>query len=53
VPRTGGLIVARVKTREEVDQLIHADPFYQEKIAEYEVIEFQPKSFHPSLADLV
>lgn len=53
VPRTGGLIVARVKTREEVDQLIHADPFYQEKIADYELIEFQPKSFHPSLADLV
>ena len=53
VPRTGGLIVARVKTREEVDELIQADPFYQEKIADYEVVEFQAKSFHPSLADLL
>jgi len=53
VPRTGGLIVARVKTREEVDQVIHDDPFYQEKIADYEVIEFQAKNFHPSLAGLV
>jgi uncharacterized protein YciI len=26
VPRTGGVIVARVKTREEVDALIHEDP---------------------------
>jgi uncharacterized protein YciI len=35
VPRTGGVIVARVKTREEVDALIHEDPFFQEEIADY------------------
>jgi uncharacterized protein YciI len=37
VPRTGGVIVARVKTREEVDALIHEEPLYTEGIADYEV----------------
>jgi uncharacterized protein YciI len=34
VPRTGGVIVARVRTREEVDALNHEDPFYKEGIAD-------------------
>ena len=53
VPRTGGVIVARVKTREEVDALIHEDPFFKEGIADYEVIEFQAIKFHSSIAHLV
>jgi uncharacterized protein YciI len=53
VPRTGGVIVARVKTREEVEALIHEDPFYKEGIADYEVVEFQAVKFHSSIADLV
>jgi hypothetical protein len=35
------------------DQLIKEDPFYQEQIADYEVIEFRAMKFHPSLAALV
>jgi uncharacterized protein YciI len=53
VPRTGGVIIARTKTREEVDQLIIEDPFHQEKIADYEVVEFQALKFHPALSSLV
>jgi uncharacterized protein YciI len=53
IPRTGGVIVALGKTREEIDQLINEDPFYQEQIADYEVIEFRAMKFHPSLAALV
>ena len=53
VPRTGGVILARVKTREEADALIHEDPFFKEGIADYEVIEFNAVKFHPSIANLV
>ncbi len=53
VPRTGGVIVARIHTREEVDAFVHEDPFFQEGIADYDVIEFAPRSFHPSMANLV
>jgi uncharacterized protein YciI len=53
VPRTGGVIVARVKTREEVDALIHEDPFFKEGVADYEIVEFQAVKFHSSIANLV
>jgi uncharacterized protein YciI len=53
VPRTGSFIVARVKTREEVDALIHEDPFYKKGIADYEVVEFQAVKFHSSITNLV
>ncbi|MBV8273844.1 MAG: hypothetical protein JO170_01105 [Verrucomicrobia bacterium] len=53
VPRTGGVIVARVKTREETDALIQGDPFFTEGIADYEVVEFQAVKFHSSIANLV
>ena len=53
VPRTGGVIVARVQTREEADALIQEDPFFKEGIADYEVVEFQAVKFHPAIGDLV
>jgi uncharacterized protein YciI len=53
VPRTGGVIVARVKTREEVEALIHEDPFFKEGIADYEIVEFQAVKFHSSIANSV
>jgi uncharacterized protein YciI len=53
IPRTGGVILARVKTKAEVDALIQEDPFFKEGIADYEVIEFNPVKFHPAIANLV
>jgi uncharacterized protein YciI len=53
VPRTGGVIVARINTREEVDAFIHNDPYFKEGIADYDVIEFAPRSFHSAIASLV
>jgi len=53
VPRTGGVILTRVKTREEVDELVQADPFYTEEIADYEVVEFQALKFNAALGHLL
>lgn len=39
-PRTGGIIISNVATREEADSLIKGDPFYINDIADYEVIQF-------------
>lgn len=41
-PRTGGIIVANIKTREKLEKIIQEDPFYQHDIADYEVVEFTP-----------
>ena len=50
VPRTGGVILARLPSRADVEALIQQDPFYQEGIADYEIIEFQSNRFHPDFA---
>jgi uncharacterized protein YciI len=42
VPRTGGVIIATVKEREQLDRILMMDPFYQNKLASYEIVEFNP-----------
>ncbi len=44
-PRVGGVILANVNTSKEIEDIIQEDPFYSNKIAEYEVIEFSPTKF--------
>lgn len=40
-PRTGGIILANVATREELDAVLAKDPFYRNRVAEYDITEFQ------------
>ncbi|HEV8190931.1 MAG TPA: YciI family protein [Ktedonobacterales bacterium] len=42
VPRTGGVILARVESREEFLALLADDPFQQKSVSRYEVFEFTP-----------
>ncbi|AVB76947.1 YciI family protein [Methanococcus maripaludis] len=42
VPRTGGVIISNVKTKEEVLDMLKDDPFYINEIYDYEIIEFTP-----------
>ncbi len=41
-PRTGGIILSNVRTREALDQILQQDPFYQHQAADYHVVEFEP-----------
>ncbi len=41
-PRTGGIIISNVNTREHLDQILQQDPYYQNKVADYSVVEFEP-----------
>jgi uncharacterized protein YciI len=41
VPRTGGVIVARTKSRAELDAILAADPFRLNNVGTCEVMEFQ------------
>ncbi|MNN24082.1 YciI-like protein [compost metagenome] len=45
IPRTGGVILAKASSKEEVEGLIQEDPFYQQRIAEYEITEIQITKF--------
>lgn len=44
-PRTGGVILCTAEDREEIDQIIKEDPFYYERIAEYQIIDFTPTKY--------
>ena len=48
-PRTGGIILMRAKNKAAVQEIITHDPFYQNEIAQYEIIEFEASKYCPEL----
>ena len=53
VPLTGGLILARGESPEEIWEMIAEDPFHSSGSAEYEVLEFEPVRAAPGLEGLL
>ncbi len=53
VPRTGGIILALAKSKDEVERIISEDPFYKHKLAEFSVTEFLTSQYHPELKKLL
>lgn len=52
IPSHGGFLVARARSREELDALLAAEPFVREgKMVFTRVVEFEPAQFQPSLAE--
>lgn len=49
VPRTGGVIVAAGLERDEVEKLREQDPFVQQGLASYEIIEVAPTKASPAM----
>lgn len=48
VPRTGGVIVGRADSREEMENILREDPFSSHGVAFYEIIEFNPTKWSVS-----
>ena len=53
VPRTGGIILALAKSKEEIESIIAEDPFYTHKLAEFTITEFLTSQYHPELKKLL
>src|SRR5580765_896124 len=53
VPRTGGIILALAKSKEDVEQIMHEDPFYKYKLAEFTITEFLTSQYHQELKNLL
>ena len=51
VPRTGGLILARAESKEELRRLLDDDPFRRAGVAEYEIIQFVPTIHQPAFSE--
>ena len=52
-PRTGGVILAKAASREELASILEKDPFHREKLATYEVQEFFPTMVADGLESLL
>lgn len=53
IPRTGGVILARAGSCNELQEILRLDPFFVHGVAEYEVIEFSPSMAAPELSSLL
>ncbi len=52
-PRTGGVILSNVESRELLESILSEDPFHKNEIAKYEVIEFIPSMTLPEFSSLI
>lgn len=48
-PRTGGVIIAKAKSIEEINRIYHTDSFYINNIAQFNVIEVIPSKWGEEL----
>ena len=53
VPRSGGIILSHIKSKDELKKIIAKDPFKQNDVADYELIEFIPSKTDKQLAFLL
>jgi uncharacterized protein YciI len=53
VPRTGGIILAIGKSKEEIEKIVREDPFHIHKLAEFTITEFLSSQYHPELKNLL
>lgn len=53
VPRSGGVIIARGISREELEELVKEDPFIKEGLAQVQITEFSPTKYHEHLKELI
>ena len=42
VPRTGGIILSNMQSRDALNEVLQNDPFMQYGVAEYDIVEFVP-----------
>lgn len=52
-PRVGGIIMVNTDKEDEVLAIIREDPFYQNDLADYEVIEFIPTKYDKRFSDFL
>lgn len=52
-PRTGAIILCRAKNLREVESIISEDPFDQNSLAMYDIIEFQPTQCVSGIEDFL
>ena len=42
VPRIGGIMLSKMKNKDELEKVLQNDPFNKNNLADYDIIEFMP-----------
>lgn len=53
VPRTGGLIMLRAQSRSEAESIMAADPFVENKVASFSLVQFRAADFSYDFAEVM
>lgn len=53
VPREGGVILAKMASREALDAVLAQDPFKQAGVADYTITEFVPRMYTDAFKPIV
>jgi uncharacterized protein YciI len=53
VPRTGGVIISQLLSRNQLEDIIKQDPFNIHNLANFEIIEFNPIKYHPNFVSFM
>jgi uncharacterized protein YciI len=51
-PRTGGVIISQLKSRNQLESILKQDPFSMHELANYNLIEFHATKYHPAFSCL-
>ena len=52
-PRTGGVIISQLTSREQLENILKHDPFKTNDVADYEFIEFSPAKYHANFISFI
>ena len=52
-PRTGGIILAKANHKKLIQEIITQVPFYQNEIAQYDIIEFEASKYCPEFETII
>lgn len=52
-PRTGSIILAKANNKKLIQEIITQDPFYQNEIAQYDIIEFEASRYCPEFETII
>jgi uncharacterized protein YciI len=53
LPKEGGIILAKVKTRKQLNEILNQDPFIKANVSEYKVYEFNPGLWDESFSGFI
>jgi uncharacterized protein YciI len=53
IPRAGGFILMNAASKEEALEIMKNDPYVINGVADYSIIEFEPRSFAPGFEQFV